>query len=106
MKLKINDEVIVIAGSHKGKIGKILKVYPKTQKVTVKDVNVVTKHVKPNQQKTEGSIESFEAPIHASNVAILVKKATKDKPAEYSKIKTEVKDGKKIRIAKKTGKAI
>lgn len=106
MKLKVNDEVIVIAGSHKGKTGKILKVYPKTQKVTIKDINVVTKHVKPNQQKNDGGIETFEAPIHVSNVAFLIKKAVKDQPAQYSKIGLQVKDKTKTRIAKKTGKAV
>lgn len=104
MKFKVNDEVIVIAGSDKGKIGKILKIDAKNNKVTIKDVNVVTKHVKPTQQKTDGEIKQFEAPINASNVAFLVKKATKDQPAQYSKLKFEVKGDKKVRIVKKTGK--
>lgn len=106
MKIRKNDEVIVIAGSHKGKSGKVLEVFPKTQQVKIQDVNKVIKHVKPSQQKQEGGIETFEAPIHVSNVALLVKKASKDKTATFSKIGFQIKDGKKIRIAKKTGKAI
>lgn len=106
MKIRKNDEVIVISGSHKGKTGQVLEVFPKTQKVTIKDINKVTKHVKPSQQKNEGGIETFEAPIHISNVALLVKKASKDKPASYSKIGIQIKDGKKVRIVKKTGKAV
>lgn len=106
MKLKINDQVVVIAGSHKGQVGKILKINDKKNTVVVKDINIVTKHVKPSQQKTDGSIERFEAPIHASNVALLLKKATKDKPNVYTKIGYKVVDGKKTRIARKTGKAV
>ncbi|MGY6171907.1 50S ribosomal protein L24 [Candidatus Mycoplasma pogonae] len=106
MKFKVNDEVIVIAGSHKGKTGKVLQVFPKVNRLTIKDINVVTKHVKPSQQKTEGGIETFEAPIDASNVAYLLKKASKDKPAEYTRIGYLVKDGLRVRVAKKTGKVI
>ncbi|UWD34300.1 50S ribosomal protein L24 [Mesomycoplasma molare] len=106
MKIRKNDEVIVISGSNKGKIGQVLEVYPKTQKVIVKDVNKKTKHNKPSQTKNEGSIEVKEFPIHVSKVALLVKKATKDKPAQYSKIGYKLINGKKVRVVKKTGKTI
>ncbi|MBN3534986.1 50S ribosomal protein L24 [Mycoplasma procyoni] len=106
MKLRKNDEVIVISGSDKGKVGQILEVLPKTQQVKVKDVNKVTKHFKPSQQKPEGGIETFEAPIHVSKVALLIKKASKDKPAQTSKIGYKFDGNKKVRYAKKTGKAI
>ncbi|AKA50100.1 50S ribosomal protein L24 [Mycoplasmopsis gallinacea] len=107
VKFKKNDEVIVIAGKEKGKTGRIEKVLHKANKVIIKDLNIVTKHNKPSQQNQDGSISNIEAPIHASNVAILVKKASKDKPAQYSKIGYSLnKDGKKVRIAKKTKKEI
>lgn len=105
IKFKKNDEVIVIAGSNKGKIGRIVKTDINTNTAIVKDVNIVTKHVKPSQGNTEGSIKKHEAPIHISNLSILVKKATKSAPASYSKIGYKfTKDGKKVRILSKTKK--
>ncbi|CAT04832.1 50S ribosomal protein L24 [Mesomycoplasma conjunctivae] len=106
MKIRKNDEVVVIAGDDKGKVGKVLEVNSKAQTVIVKDVNKVTKHKKPSQENTQGEIVVKEAPIHVSKVAILVKKASKDKPAEYSKIGFRVENGKKVRFAKKTKKVI
>ncbi|WP_036452162.1 50S ribosomal protein L24 [Mycoplasma buteonis] len=107
MKFKKDDEVIVIAGKEKGKIGRIEKVLHKTNRVIIKDVNIVTKHNKPTQQNHDGSITEKEAPIHASNVAYLVKKASKNSPAEYSKLGyTTNKDGKKVRVVRKTKKEI
>lgn len=106
IKFKKNDEVIVIAGKEKGKIGRIESINHKTERVIVKDINMVTKHNKPNQQNTEGSITTKEAPIHVSNIAYLTKKATKNNPAQYSKIGYLIKDGKKVRVARKTKKEI
>lgn len=107
VKFKKGDEVIVIAGREKGKIGRIEKIDSKKQTVIIKDLNMVTKHNKPSQMNTEGSISNIEAPIHVSNVAYLVKKAGKNTNAQFSKIGFQVnKDGKKVRIAKKTKKEI
>ncbi|MGZ9428950.1 50S ribosomal protein L24 [Mycoplasma sp. 1012] len=106
MKIRKNDEVIVISGSHKGKIGQVLEVYPKTQEVKIKDINKKTKHHKPSQSRSEGSIEVVEFPLHVSKVSLLVKKATKDKPAQYSKIGYKMINNKKVRFVKKTGKTI
>ncbi len=104
MKIRKNDEVIVIAGSNKGQTGRVLSVNPKAQTVTIDKVNIKKKHVKPTQTNPDGGIQEFEAPIHISNVAISVKSG-KDKSAP-SRVGFDKKDGKKIRIAKKTGKAI
>jgi len=104
MKLLKGDTVIVIAGGNskrnndKGKTGEVLSVNAKDNTVTVKGINVVVKHIKPNQQKQEGSIETFEAPIDASNVAYYDTKAKK-----IVKIGYKVIDGKKVRVDKKTG---
>ncbi|UUD35989.1 50S ribosomal protein L24 [Mycoplasmopsis citelli] len=107
VKFKKNDEVIVIAGKEKGKVGTILKVLHDKNAVVVKDLNIVTKHNKPSQQNQDGTITTKEAPIHASNVAYLIKKETKDKPAQYSKLGYKInKDGKKVRVARKTKKEI
>ncbi|WP_406617479.1 50S ribosomal protein L24 [Mycoplasmopsis adleri] len=105
IKFKKNDEVIIIAGAHKGKTGRIVKTDLNTNTAIVKDVNIVTKHVKPNQGNSEGSIKRHEAPIHISNLSILVKKATKNAPASYSKLGYKInKDGSKVRILRKTKK--
>ncbi|MEA4134551.1 50S ribosomal protein L24 [Mycoplasma sp. 2045] len=107
IKFKVNDEVMVIAGKDKGKTGQIEKILRSENKVIVKGVNIVKKHNKPSHQNQDGSISEKEAPIHVSNVAYLVKKATKDKPAQISKIGYKIDDkGKKVRIAKRTQKEI
>ncbi|MGP1451471.1 MAG: 50S ribosomal protein L24 [Metamycoplasmataceae bacterium] len=107
IKLRKNDEVIVIAGKEKGKIGRIVSLNHKANTVIIKDINKVTKHKKPSQTDTEGGIKEVEAPINASNIAFLVKKGTKSTPATYTKIGTKVnKNGTKARLARKTKKEI
>lgn len=109
MNIKVNDTVVVIAGSDrfttdkKGnkvpKTGKVLKVYPKTNRVLVEGVNMVKKHQKPTQQNQSGSIIEKEAPIDASNVMLLDPK--KNVPTRVSMVEKEVK-GKvvKVRVSK------
>lgn len=78
MKIKIGDEVLVIAGRDKGKSGKVIKTLRNDDKVVVEGINIVKKHVKPNNQNNNGGIFDIEAPIHVSNVKkIEEKKATK-----------------------------
>ncbi|WP_027120434.1 50S ribosomal protein L24 [Mycoplasmopsis lipofaciens] len=104
VKFRKNDEVVVIAGDNKGQVGRIIRTDLKNNRVFIKDVNMVTKHVKPTQGQ-DGTIKRTEAPIHVSNIAILVKKATKEKPATFSKVGYKFdKDNKKVRIARKTKK--
>ncbi|MFV8401464.1 50S ribosomal protein L24 [Mycoplasma sp. 005V] len=107
IKFRKNDEVIVIAGKEKGQTGTIEKVLHNENRVIVKGLNFIKKHNKPSQQNQDGSITEKEAPIHVSNVQLLVKKATKDKPHQSSKIgyKIDAK-GNKVRVARKTGKEI
>ena len=101
MRVKKGDKVVVIAGSEKGKEGTITKVLPKDQKVIVGGVNMVKKHVKPYHAEPEGKITEKEAPIHVSNVALLDPKTKK-----ATKVRYEVKDGKKVRVAKKSSTVI
>lgn len=98
MKIRVGDKVQVIAGKDKGKQGEVLQILRKENRVIVEGVNVVTKHVKPSQADPEGGIISREAPIHVSNVAIYDSKAK-----TITKVKYEIVDGKKVRIAKKSG---
>ena len=96
-KIKKDDMVIVIAGKDKDKTGKVLSV--KENKVIVEGVNVVKKHTKPNQMNQNGGIVEKEAAIDVSNVMLLV-------DGKATRVGFEVKDGKKVRVAKATGKVI
>ena len=99
IKLKSGDKVIVIAGKDKGNKGKILKVDLKSNRVIVEGVNMVSKHVKPNPMNQQGGIIKKENYIHVSNVMYL----HNDKPTRLGSM---IKDGKKVRVAKKTGEVI
>ena len=100
--VKKGDTIQVIAGKDKGKVSEILKVLPKVSKVIVKDVNIITKHVKPQQEGESGKIVTTEAPIHSSNVMLY---STKQEVA--SRIcYTFTEDGRKVRMLKKTGEVI
>ena len=102
MHIKTGDTVQVIAGKDKGKVGEVLRAIPKLSKVVVKEVNVRTKHVKPQQEGESGKIITFEAPIHSSNVMLY---STKEKVA--SRVgHTFTEDGRKVRVLKKTGEII
>ena len=68
MKIKVGDQVKVIAGKEKGKEGKIIKTLKKENKVVVEGLNKIKKHLKPRYTGQNGSIEEVEAPIHVSNV--------------------------------------
>ena len=100
MKLKTGDKVVVVAGSNKGKEGKIAKILD--SKVIVEGVNIVKKHLKPKNNNGTGEIVEVEAPIHVSNVMLVdpkTKKPTKVRVEKDSK-------GKKIRISKKSNEKI
>ena len=95
----IGDTVRVIAGKDKGKEGKVSSVDLKKNTVTVEGVNMHTKHTKPSAQNQNGGIVTQEGPINASNVMLVVKGQT-------TRVGFKVEDGKKVRIAKKTGEVI
>ncbi len=100
-KIKKGDQVVVLTGRNKGTKGEVLKVLTADRRVLVQGVNVVTKHEKPTQV-SPGGIKKKELPIHISNVAI-----ADPKTGEASRIGYKIsKDGKKTRVAKKSGEAI
>lgn len=101
MNFKTGDKVVVISGKDKGKEGKITHVLRKENRVVVEGINIVKKHVKGNGQ-TAGSINEVEAPIHASNVMIVDPKTKKPTRIGHSVNK----DGKKIRVAKKSNSSL
>ena len=102
MHVKKGDNVQVIAGKDKGKVGEVLRTFPKLSRVIVKGVNFKTKHVKPQQEEESGQITTFEAPIHSSNVMLYSTKQNVASRIGY----TFDKDGRKVRMLKKTGEII
>ena len=99
MKIKTGDTVKVIAGKDKDKEGKVLSVDKKAGRVVVEGVNMVTKHAKPSASNQQGGIINKEAPIDASNVMYV-------QNGKATRIGYKVEDGKKVRVAKKTGEVI
>ncbi|USR91886.1 50S ribosomal protein L24 [Phormidium yuhuli AB48] len=102
MHVKTGDTVQVIAGKDKGKVGEILRAIPETSQVIVKGVNIRTKHVKPTQEGESGSINTYEAPVHSSNVMLYSNKEKVASRACY----TFTEDGRKVRKLRKTGEII
>ncbi len=100
MHIKKNDTVEVIAGIHKGKQGKVLKVFLDDAKVLVEGINLRKKHIRPNQKNPQGGIQEKEAPIYASNV-MLVHGGKKTRVGHK-----RLEDGKKVRVAKVSGEVV
>ncbi|GGE84210.1 50S ribosomal protein L24 [Priestia taiwanensis] len=101
MHVKKGDKVQVISGKDKGKQGVILASFPKQNRVLVEGVNIVKKHSKPSQANPQGGIITKEAPIHVSNVMAL-----DPKTGVPTRVGFTVVDGKKVRIAKKSGELL
>lgn len=101
LKIKSGDTVQVIAGDHKGEKGKVLKVDREKNRAIVEGVNLVSKHTKPSAQNPQGGIIKKEAPIHISNLSLLDPKSGEPIRVEY-----QVKDGKKVRISKKSKQVV
>ena len=99
-KIRKGDRVVVLSGKDKGRTGEVTKAMPKEGKVIVSGVNVNARHRKPGQSNPQGGIERKEAPLHVSKVAI----ATAD--GKPTRVRFEVRDGKKVRVAAKTGELI
>ena len=99
LKIKKGDTVKVIAGKDNGKEGKVVSVDQKTGKVVVEGINMITKHAKPSAANPNGGIVQKEAPIDGSNVMLVYK-------GKATRVGFDVKDGKKVRVAKATGEII
>ncbi len=100
MKIKKGDQVVILSGDDKGKNGEVVKAMPKEGKVVVQGVNLVKRHTKPSQT-TPGGIVTKEAPINVSNVALVDPKSGKATKVGYKEV-----NGKKVRIARKSGEVI
>jgi len=95
-KVRKNDSVLIISGNDRGKKGKVLKVFPKRDRIIVEGVNLIKKHTRPTQQLPQGGIIQKEAPIHISNVKVIAPKT--NIPTRIG-IKI-LKDRSKVRFAK------
>ena len=107
MKIKKNDMVMVIAGNDRGKTGKILKVFPKNNRVIIEGINIRKRHTKPNQKNPQGGILEKEASIHVSNVMMLDPKS--NEPTRLgAQIILDEKSGKKkrARVSKLSGEML
>jgi large subunit ribosomal protein L24 len=102
MHIKKGDTVIVTAGKDKGKTGKVLFAIPKTHRVLVEGVNMVTKHQKPTAKIQQGGIVHQESPIHVSNVMYYEAKTKKGTRIGHKFLE----DGKKVRVSKRTGEVL
>jgi len=99
-KIKKGDRVVVLSGKDKGKTGEVTASHPKDGKVTVSGVNIAVRHTKPTQGDPQGGLKRSEAPLHVSKVAHVT---ADGKP---TRVRFEERDGKKVRVAVKTGEAI
>lgn len=100
-KIKVNDEVVILAGKDKGKTGTVEKIFGTQNKILVKGVNLVKKAVRPTQENPAGGFVEVERPVHASNLALI---SPKTKTA--TRVRIEVRDGKKVRVAVKCGSVL
>lgn len=99
MHIKKDDTVVVISGKDKGKKGKVLVAEPKSGKVVVEKVNMITKHQKPKGQRNPGGIVHQEAPLYASKVMLVCGKCGKPMRVGYKLLE----NGSKVRICRKCG---
>ena len=100
-KIKKGDKVVVLSGKDKGRTGNVVKVLPKDGKLVVEGVNIAARHRKPTQLNPQGGLERREAPLHISKVAI-----ADPKDGKPTRVRFEEKDGKKVRVAVKSGETI
>ena len=107
MKIRKNDNVMVIAGNSRGKSGKVLKVYPEKQRVIIEGVNIMKRHSRPSQKNPQGGIVQREAPIHVSNVMLMDPK-TNEVTRLGTKIVIDPATGKakRLRVSKATGETM
>ena len=100
-RIKKGDQVVILSGKDKGRTGEVTKAMPKDGKVIVSGVNVAVRHKKPSQTNPQGGLDRFEAPLHISKVAL-----ADPKDGKPTRVRFEERDGKKVRVAVKSGEVI
>jgi len=99
-KIKKGDRVMMLTGKDKGRTGAVTRVMPKQDRVLVAGLNMVQRHTRPSQGDPQGGIKHKEASVHVSNVAVV------DSKGRPTRVGVELRDGKKVRVAKTTGEVI
>jgi len=99
-KIKKGDRVVMLTGKDKGRTGNVARVMPKESRVVVTGLNMVQRHTRPSQADPQGGIRHKEASVHVSNVAVV------DSNGKPTRVGFDVRDGKKVRVAKTTGEVI
>jgi large subunit ribosomal protein L24 len=100
--IKKNDKVKVVAGKDGGKVGKVIKVDRKKDRILIENINIVKRHTRPNAQNRQGGIIESEAPIHSSNVMLLCNKCIKPVRIKMQQLD----DGRKVRVCRKCNEQI
>lgn len=100
-KIKKGDSVVVLSGKDKGRTGTVAQVMPKDSKIIVDGINIAARHRKPSQANPQGGIDRFPAPMHISKVAL-----ADPKDGKPTRVRFEEQDGKKVRVAVKSGETI
>ena len=101
MKIKKDDQVLIISGKYRGKKGKVLRVLPKKDKIVVEKINLVKKHVRPKKSGEKGQTFEMPAPFHISNVKLICSQCNKTTRVSFKIVRK-----KKYRICKKCGKEV
>ncbi len=111
MKIRVGDNVVIIAGKDKGKIGVVQATLPESNRIVIEGINIATKHIKPTQANPDGGIEKVERPIDASNVMINIGDTKDNAKAKVTRVSYKLSKNKngrndKKRIAKANGEEV
>ena len=102
MQIRKNDNVMVVSGKEKGKKGRVIAVYPSTNRLLIEKLNMIKRHTRPTQQLRQGGIVEKESPISVSNVKLVCAKC--DKPTTVSRMLQG--DGPRVRVCRECNEAI
>ena len=106
MRIKKNDQVEIIRGEYRGKKGRVLKVFPGTQRIVVEGINFISRHMRPTQSMPQGGIVKREAPVHVSNVMLICPKTSERTRVRYSYLEGDKRSRQKTRVSVKSGEMI
>ena len=96
MKIKKNDNVLIISGKDRGKKGKVISVFPKKERLLVEGVNMRKKHIRPKREEEKGQVVEMPAPLHISNVKLVCPKC-----GQATRLGAKMSGGKKYRVCRK-----
>ncbi len=104
MDIRKNDTVLVISGNDKGKTGKVLRVFPKDQRITVENINFIKRHTRPTTANPQGGVVEREAPVHISNVMLFCAKCNRGTRVRHKSLTDELTT--KVRLCARCGEVI